>query len=167
MRSIVYGSVSAPHEISVFFDLKSEDSVLFVDQKLPLITEAWIDSQEVKITFRPYPVNQETLFFLFCYDILEKSQRQIFFELLMEMGSSTIESIERLLKMLIGRIDGVIELFEYQKPRLLEEARELTTKYGFKTTPVVFFDNFPLSNEEQDDLVHFLSQCQDRSQSFS
>ena len=160
MRSITYGTESAPHQLSVFFDIQSPDFLSFFNQTVPLIRQVWVEDGEAQISLIPYPLSQETIFFMFCYDTLEPLQRQIFFELLMEMNNPTIDAMGTLLSMLIGHSYGLAEQFKLHTPALLQEVNVLRDQYQFETSPVLFFDDSLLSEQEQRNLFAFLDSCQ-------
>lgn len=149
MYSITYGPHDAPHELEVFFDVGCTRCSTFFLEDFPLIKQVWVDSEQLKVIFKPYPLHQETIVFMACCDGLAETHRNLFFEILMGIDKPTTDSICSVMEMLACP-------FQLETPSVLEEAARLTSAYQFDVLPMLFFDAWPVSEIDLDNLMCFL-----------
>ena len=116
-----------------------------------MIKKTWVDSHHLAVVFNPYPIHQETLFFMSCCEGLVNIQKRIFFETLMEIQSPNVDSMH-------AAMDILKCPFKMPTASTLKEALLLTTQHQFTALPMLFFDGTPLSDDDQDNLTHFLQE---------
>jgi hypothetical protein len=150
MQSIIYGAEDAPHQLVSFFEIGCSRCSTFFLEKFPIIKQAWVENHQLKAIFKPYPRRHETIAFMSCCEGLTEVQKTFLFELLMETDYPTIDSIYSLTEMLKGQAPTSL-------PNVLEEAVLLTEVYQFDRLPQIFFDDWPLSEENQESLICFLN----------
>ena len=149
--TISYGTKEAPHTLISFFDIGCTHCATFFREKFPIIKRTWVDNQQLRVVFKPYPIHQETVLFMSCCEGLTDIQKLILFETLMETESPTTNTIQTAMEVLKCP-------FKMPTVSALKEALTLTTTHEFTALPMMFFDDWPLSDEDQDDLIHFLQE---------
>ena len=147
--SITYGDKTAPHELVSFFDIGCTHCATFFKEKFSIINKTWVENGQLRLVFKPYPIHQETVVFMSCCEELTAFQKLILFETLMETENPSMEALHTAMKVLKRP-------FKMPTSSALKEALLLTSKHQFEALPMMFFDGWPLSDDDQDDLVHFL-----------
>lgn len=149
--TISYGSKDAPHTLVSFFDMGCTHCATFFREKFPIIKKAWIENGQLRMIFKPYPIHQETLFFMSCCEGLTDIQKVILFETIMETENANADHI-------CAAMEILHRPFKLPTSSVLKEALMLTTTHEFTALPMMFFDDWPLSDEDQDNLIHFLQE---------
>ena len=103
------------------------------------------------MVFKPYPIHQETIFFMSCCEGLTDLHKLIFFETMMETETPSVDSMKTAMSVLRRP-------FRVPTSAALKEALLLTTIHEFTALPMMFFDGVILSDEDQDDLIRFLQE---------
>lgn len=151
---ITYGEKTAPHHLVNFFDIGCTHCATFFKTTWPLIRQHFVETGKLQVTFTPYPIHAETLLLMTCAEKLIPAELQILFEVLMESDLSTVSALTVM--------EQCMETFRKKvgtpTPETLKEALHLTQKHEFTALPILFLDGKQLSDEEQDDLVHFLEE---------
>lgn len=149
--TISYGNKDAPHTLVNFFDIGCSHCATFFKERFPLIKKTWIDNGQLRTVFKPYPIHQETIFFMSCCEGLTDLQKLIFFETMMETEIPSVDSMKTAMSVLRRP-------FRVPTSAALKEALLLKTIHEFTALPMMFFDGVILSDEDQDDLIRFLQE---------
>lgn len=148
---ITYGSSTAPYHCVDFFDIGCEQCVNFYRDHFPTIQKKWIDTGKLRFTFKPYPVQAETLVFMACCETLTTIERQLLFETLMEVKTPSVAVIEQCMKVLK-------KPFQTPTVAVLKATLLITKIHKFDALPVLFFDHQRLNDAQQDGIIHFLEE---------
>lgn len=148
--TIVYGEQNAPHTITSFFDIGCPHCSIFFKKQFPIIKNAWVNNQQLKVVFKPHPIHLETLSFISCCKDLTNLQKIILLENLMNIENPNTDTL-----------CDTIALFQHAH-RLYTPSTGIphellpTTTHESAQSHTLFFDNWPLYNNDVDKLVHFL-----------
>lgn len=147
--TIIYGDDWAPHTLTSFFDLGCPHCSIFFKEQFPIIKNAWIDNQELKVVFKPHPLHPETLSFMSCCETLTNLQKILLLENIMNIETPNTDAI-----------CDTIALFQHAHrlytPSATPHDLLPTTAHESPEQPSLFFDNWPLYNNDVNNLVHFL-----------
>lgn len=153
--AVFYGSTKAKHKLVNYFDIGCTHCAEFYRHTFPVIKKNFCDKGKLLFIYTPYPIHQETLVYMSCATVLNKAQKQALFETLMEIEISvTTDVIRECMKVLKT---------PYLPPtsRVLQDALSLTQRHNFDSLPVMFLDKKKLRDEDQDNLVPFLTRTLD------
>lgn len=148
-NTIIYGDHHAPHTLTSFFDIRCQHCSSFFKEQFPIIKNAWVDNQQLKVVFKPQPLHPETLTFMSCCAELTNLQKITLLENLMEMEQPSTDTVY-----------DTIALFQHAHrvytPLSFPQDFRFSTTHESEQQPIMFFDNWPLYNTDVDKLVHFL-----------
>ena len=149
--AVFYGSTKAKHKLVNYFDIGCTHCAEFYRHTFPVIKKNFCDKGKLLFIYTPYPIHKETLIYMSCSTRLNSEQKQALFETLMEIEIPvTTDVIRECMKVLKT---------PYLDPtsRVLQDALSLTQQKNFDALPVMFFDGKRLRDDEQDNLVPFLT----------
>lgn len=147
--AIIYGDEWAPHTLTSFFDIGCPHCSTFFKEQFPIIKNAWVNNQQLKVVFKPNPFHPETLTFMSHCENLTNLQKILLLESLMEIKEPNSDIVYDTIA-LFQHAHRIYTLPAYS-PDLL-----LTTAHKSQHQPSLFFDNWPLYNNDVNNLVHFL-----------
>lgn len=148
---LMYGVKTAPHHLTVFFDSGCSHCITFYRTVWPHLKKTFVQTRRLRVTFTPYPVHNETVLFMACCEHLTPVEHQILFECLMELEAPppTILTL-------------CMEKFGKSVPKptttTLKTVLMLTQRYAFEALPMLAFDGKLLSDDNPNNLVHFLQE---------
>lgn len=152
--TLTYGVKTAPHHLINFFDIGCTHCAAFFKETWPIILRRFVDTGKLRVTFSPYPIHSETILFMTCTEQLIPALHQILFEILMESDLSALPAVTVMKQCMEAFKKTVMP----PSSKALKEALSLTQKHEFTALPMMFLDGKQLSDEQQDNIVHFLEE---------
>lgn len=147
--AIIYGYDWAPHTLTSFFDIGCPHCSAFFKEQFPIIKNAWVNNQQLKVVFKPNPLHPETISFMSCCKNLTNLQKIMLLESLMEIEEPNSDIVCDTIA-IFQHAHRIYTLPAYSQDPLL------TTTHKSHHQPSLFFDNWPLYDNDVNNLVHFL-----------
>ncbi len=148
--SVSYGSSKAKYKLVNYFDMGCTHCADFYRRIFPIIKKNFCDKGKLLFIYKPYPVHQETLFYMSCCTVLNQAQKQALFETLMELDVPlTVEVIRACMKVLKTPCPD-------PTTGVIRDALSVTQRCNFESLPVMFLNKNRLSDDEQNNIVPFL-----------